>query len=237
MLKSLKGEETRIFGTFDGYSKAWSKPVITIAKGSPDHACRIESTDGDIVVTYLDSKWKDKEADTDYSLGDLSWKGISEWEADNSFDDTSDPVTGTVLYGPLSGYPATVYVHMNHFLRAWPDGTTAKLTVSIFIEDEATVVQGAAILKGRCFALPFMMIGYQVVNFMNAVDKGKLSFLLAIIRHIVLIIPIAVLMNSIMKLNGLVMSQLVADIINTVISMILFYVTMRSMDPAGEVPR
>ena len=115
--------------------------------------------------------------------------------------------------------------------------TFAKPIVSIFIEDEATVVQGAAILKGRCFALPFMMIGYQVVNFMNAVDKGKLSFLLAIIRHIVLIIPIAVLMNSIMKLNGLVMSQLVADIINTVISMILFYVTMRSMDPAGEVPR
>ena len=42
-------------------------------------------------------------------------------------------------------------------------------------------------LKGRCFALPFMMPGYQVVNFMNAVDKGKLSFLLAIIRNLIII--------------------------------------------------
>ena len=39
--------------------------------------------------------------------------------------------------------------------------------VSVFIADEATVSQGAAILKGRCFALPFMLIGYQVVNFMT----------------------------------------------------------------------
>ena len=111
----------------------------------------------------------------------------------------------------------------------------AKPIVSIFIKDEATVVQGAAILKGRCFALPFMMIGYQVVNYMNAVDKGKLSFLLAIIRHIVLIIPIAILMNSIIGLNGLIMSQLVADILNTIIAMTLFYATRRNIDASGTV--
>lgn len=39
--------------------------------------------------------------------------------------------------------------------------------VSVFIADAITVSQGAAILKGRCFALPFMLIGYQVVNFMT----------------------------------------------------------------------
>ena len=62
-------------------------------------------------------------------------------------------------------------------------------------------------------------------NLRDAVDKGKLSFLLAIIRHIVPIIPIAIIMNSIMGLNGLIMSQLVADILNTIIAMTLFYAT------------
>ncbi len=100
---------------------------------------------------------------------------------------------------------------------------------------KATVSQGAAILKDRCFALPFMMIGYQVVNFMNAVDKGKLSFLLAIIRHLVLIIPIAILMNSIMKLDGLILSQLVADVLNTAIAMTLFYVTWRNIDAERSI--
>ena len=112
----------------------------------------------------------------------------------------------------------------------------AKPIVSIFIADEATVSQGAAILMGRCFALPFMMIGYQVVNFMNAVDKGKLSFLLAIIRHIVLIIPIAILMNNIFQLNGLILSQLVADVLNTVVSIILFCVTRKNINATKSIP-
>ena len=175
MLKSLKGEETRIFGTFDGYSKAWSKPVITIAKGSPDHACRIESTDGDIVVTYLDSKWKDKEADTDYSLGDLSWKGISEWEADNSFDDTSDPVTGTVLYGPLSGYPATVYVHIESLpegMAGWDDSKADSIMDSLedsyfegakILEKKDTKVAGLDARRVRCM-IPFEDEGYSMDN-------------------------------------------------------------------------
>ena len=41
--------------------------------------------------------------------------------------------------------------------------------VSIFIKDEETVRYGAEFLRGRCFSLPFMMIGYHVVNYMNAV--------------------------------------------------------------------
>ena len=35
-----------------------------------------------------------------------------------------------------------------------------------------------------------MMIGYHVVNYMNAVNKGKISFALAIVRHLVLIVPL-----------------------------------------------
>ena len=94
--------------------------------------------------------------------------------------------------------------------------------VAAFISDEATVSQGIAILRGRCFGLPFMMLGYQVVNYMNAIGQGKPSFLMAIVRHLVLIIPAAILMNHFLGLNGLIWSQPLADVINTAISMILF---------------
>ena len=99
---------------------------------------------------------------------------------------------------------------------------------SFFIADETTIGQGVAILKGRCFALPFMMIGYLVVNFMNAVDKGKMSFLLAIIRHLILIIPMAILMNSIFGLAGLIWSQPIADVLNTVVSIILLFTVVKN---------
>ena len=56
--------------------------------------------------------------------------------------------------------------------------------------------------------------------------KGKLSFLLAIIRHIVLIIPLALLMNSLFGLNGLILSQPIADAINTLVSVALLISVM-----------
>ena len=59
-----------------------------------------------------------------------------------------------------------------------------------------------------------MMVGYLIVNYMNAVNRGKISFLLALLRHIVLIIPIMLIMNAVWGLNGLVWSQLVADFLN-----------------------
>lgn len=97
----------------------------------------------------------------------------------------------------------------------------ARPIVNAFISDEATVSQGVSFLRGRCFALPFMMVGYHIVNYMNAVDKGKVSFRLALIRHIVLIIPIALLMNALWGLVGLVWSQLIADFLNAVIATVI----------------
>lgn len=94
--------------------------------------------------------------------------------------------------------------------------------VSAFIADKETVAWGIPFLKGRCFALPFMMVGYHIVNYMNAVNQGKFSFLMAIIRHILLIIPIMVIMNALLDLNGLVWSQLVADVLNSVIAMTVY---------------
>ena len=98
----------------------------------------------------------------------------------------------------------------------------ARPIVAAFIADEATVAQGVPFLRARCFSLPFMMIGYHIVNYMNAVDKGKVSFLLAVVRHVVLIIPILLVMNALWGLNGLIWAQLAADAVNTVIAMAVF---------------
>ena len=98
----------------------------------------------------------------------------------------------------------------------------ARPIVAAFIADEATVAQGVSFLRARCFSLPFMMIGYHIVNYMNAVDKGKASFLLALVRHVVLIIPLLLVMNALWGLNGLIWAQLVADAANTVVAMAVF---------------
>lgn len=98
----------------------------------------------------------------------------------------------------------------------------ARPIVGAFIADKETVAYGVRFLRGRCFALPFMLIGYHVVNFMNAVGKGKASFLLAILRHLVLIIPLLLLMNRLFGLDGLIWAQLVADVLNAAVACVVY---------------
>ena len=103
----------------------------------------------------------------------------------------------------------------------------AEPLVGIFIKDPLTVEMGTSFLKMRCFALPFMMIGYHVVNYMNAINKGKVSFALALLRHLILIIPIMLLMNYIWGINGLMWSQAAADILNAAASLAVMRLTRR----------
>lgn len=57
---------------------------------------------------------------------------------------------------------------------------------------------------------------------MNIVNQGKASFLLALIRHIALIIPVMLLMNRVWSLDGLMWSQLAAEAVNAVIASVIF---------------
>lgn len=94
--------------------------------------------------------------------------------------------------------------------------------MSLFIKNGETILTGMMFLKGRCFALPFMMIGYVITSYMNAIDKGYVSFLLAIIRHLVFMIPIMIIMNAILGINGFIFSAIVADFLNTIVAFIIF---------------
>lgn len=98
----------------------------------------------------------------------------------------------------------------------------APVIVSAFISDADTVRFGTEFLQSRCFATPFMFLSFHMVHFMQAVDRGKVSFQLAIIRQICLNIPILFLMNYLFGMSGIVWTQLIADIINVIISYIIY---------------
>lgn len=91
-----------------------------------------------------------------------------------------------------------------------------------FINDTDTIRFGTQFLQARCFATPFMFLSFHMVHFMQAVDRGKVSFYLAVIRQICLNIPILFLMNHLFGMTGIVWTQLTADVINVVISYIIY---------------
>ena len=106
----------------------------------------------------------------------------------------------------------------------------AEELVGVFIKDEETVRIGVDFLKGRCFIFPFMLMGYLIVNYMNAINKGMISFALAILRHLILIVPIMLFMNKLWGMKGFTWSQLVADVINAVISYIVYIKINKSIE-------
>lgn len=95
--------------------------------------------------------------------------------------------------------------------------------VTFFIGDEETIRMGTAFLQGRCFATPFMFLCFNMVHFFNAIGRGKLSFMLAIIRQIGFNIPVMFILNHFFGAFGLVWTQLIADIFTVAVSYIVFF--------------
>lgn len=105
----------------------------------------------------------------------------------------------------------------------------APYIVQAFISDAETVRYGTEFLQARCFATPFMFLSFHMVHFMQAVDKGKCSFYLAVIRQICLNIPILIILDRIFGVMGIVWTQTVADIINVVISYVIYHQVIKEI--------
>jgi Na+-driven multidrug efflux pump len=107
--------------------------------------------------------------------------------------------------------------------------TNAPLIMKAFISDPATVKLGTSFLKARCFAPPFMFLSFNMVNFMQAIGKGKISLYLCVIRQLCLNIPILFTLNFIFGMSGIIWTQAFADCINVVISYIIYFRVMRKI--------
>lgn len=101
--------------------------------------------------------------------------------------------------------------------------------VGTFIDDPETVSTGVAFIQGRCLSMPFMMLGFFVTYFMNAVTRGKYAFLIAILRHLVFLIPVMLIMDRMIGMDGLTWSPLVSDGICTVITYAIYLKVNRDL--------
>ncbi|MBO6047688.1 MAG: hypothetical protein J6P61_08110 [Erysipelotrichaceae bacterium] len=103
----------------------------------------------------------------------------------------------------------------------------APYIINIFINDATTIDYGTLYLRRRCFATPFMFLSFHMVHFFQSVDEGPYSLLLAVIRQLCLNIPILFIFNALFGMNGVVLTQVTADILNVIASYMIFYYAIR----------
>lgn len=99
--------------------------------------------------------------------------------------------------------------------------------VEFFIRDAQTVKWGTIFLRARCFATPFMFLSFNMVNYFTAVGRGKTSFVLAVIRQIGFNIPIMLILDRMYGADGLVWTQLTADVCTVIVSYIIYFAFRR----------
>ena len=81
-----------------------------------------------------------------------------------------------------------------------------------FIDDAATVAYGSAFLYGMSLLVPFLAMDFLAVGVFQAVGRGSLSLLMALMRKAVLEIPALFVLNAVWPLYGLSCAQLFAEI-------------------------
>ena len=98
----------------------------------------------------------------------------------------------------------------------------ASYIMRIFIADVQTVELGTNFLRARVLATPFMFICFHLVNFFQAVGHGGKALALGASRWIVFNIPLLFVMNYVFGMYGIVWTQVTADIMMVIVSLIVY---------------
>lgn len=94
--------------------------------------------------------------------------------------------------------------------------------VSVFIGDEAVIDMGVKMLRALMFSSPLLGIMF-VLNFsFQAMGKAKESLALAVSRQGFVFVPCTIILNALFHLEGLILSQPIADIVSIIIAVSMF---------------
>ena len=107
--------------------------------------------------------------------------------------------------------------------------------VSVFNGHAETVAMGTDFLRILCLAVPFMIFNVQISFTFQAMGMGKQSLILSSLRQGIVNIPLLFVMNAIFGLYGIVWTQIISDIITTVISYIVYRRSYRKLIMQQEI--
>lgn len=107
--------------------------------------------------------------------------------------------------------------------------------VSVFNGHSETVAMATDFLRILCLAVPLMIFNVQISFTFQAMGMGKQSLILSSLRQGIVNIPLLFAMNYFFGLYGVVWTQLVSDVITTVISYVIYRRSYKKLIFEGEI--
>lgn len=96
------------------------------------------------------------------------------------------------------------------------------MLAGIFLNDEKLIAQTAHFLRLLCFHAPIIGIINRVTAYFQALGKAVNSLLITILRNMVLFIPGVIILNYLLQLDGVILTQFVVEAILTIICVLLY---------------
>lgn len=95
--------------------------------------------------------------------------------------------------------------------------------ISIFIHtSEETIQAGSEFLRILCIGAPFSACIYTFISVFESIGKGKIAFVLALLRKGAIDIPLMYILNRIIIKYGIVLATPITDLIGCIISIIIY---------------
>lgn len=101
-----------------------------------------------------------------------------------------------------------------------------------FIDDAATAAVGTRFLRARVLATVMMFLCFFHVYLFNGFGKGGYALFLGVTRWAVFNIPMLILLNHFFGMYGIVWSQLAADTLTVILSLVVYQIYAKRELPA-----
>jgi len=93
--------------------------------------------------------------------------------------------------------------------------------IQLFMDNPEIVAYGSAFLRGMCLGMMFLCIDFMAVGVFASLGMGKYSLTFAILRKVVLEIPLLFILNALFPLYGLAYAQCMAEFILAIAAIIM----------------
>ena len=109
--------------------------------------------------------------------------------------------------------------------------------IGLFRDDPEVIRLGAMALRAQCVALPLMAITVMTNMSLQNIGKVWRATLLALARQGLMFIPVIVILPMIFKLNGVILSQGIADVLAFAIALPLNLALLRDLKKRSETEK
>jgi Na+-driven multidrug efflux pump len=106
----------------------------------------------------------------------------------------------------------------------------------VFNSDDASLISiGSKGLSIFLMMLPIIGVAIVGSNYFQAIAQAKLSMILSLLRQVILLIPLILILPHYYQLTGVWMAQPVADLLSTIITVLVVFKEMRKLNKVENI--